>query len=84
MKEVMANSNRSKTHNASHPNDPSDGVNPNLHSNLIIDPVSEQSPGAVEIGFDRSVHKNCSEILWQNLSKKPDKIALVGPIGILT
>ena len=84
MKEVMANSNRSKTHDASYPNDPSDGVDPNLHSNLIVDPVSKQSPGAVEIGFDRSVHKNCSEILWQNLSKKPDKIALVGPIGILT
>ena len=80
----MSNLNGSETHDGSHPNKPNGRVDTNLHSDLIIDPVSKQSPGAVEIGFDRSAHKNCSEILWQNLSKKPDKIALIGPAGILT
>ncbi|MDC0633988.1 benzoate-CoA ligase family protein, partial [Planktomarina sp.] len=80
----MSNLNGSETHDGSHPNKPNGRVDTNLHSDLIIDPVSKQSPGAIEIGFDRSTHKNCSEILWQNLSKKPDKIALIGPAGILT
>ncbi|WP_210236621.1 benzoate-CoA ligase family protein [Arenibacterium halophilum] len=50
----------------------------------ITDPVPADTPGSVEIGFDKSAHPNCSEILWQNLSRNPDKTALVGPGGTLT
>ena len=50
----------------------------------IADPVSDDAPGAREIGFRRSAHQNCSEILWQNLTRNPDKVALLGPAGTLT
>ena len=50
----------------------------------ITDPVPADTPGSVEIGFEKSAHPNCSEILWQNLSRNPDKTALVGPGGTLT
>ncbi|QDZ02385.1 benzoate-CoA ligase family protein [Nitratireductor mangrovi] len=50
----------------------------------IVDPVAEDIPGAIEIGFQRSRHRNCSEVLWQNLARNPDKTAVVGPAGTLT
>ena len=50
----------------------------------IPDPVADDAPGAGEIGFDRRRHANCSEILWQNLTRNPDKPALVGPAGRAT
>ena len=50
----------------------------------IIDPVPEHTPGAIEIGFDKSQHRNGSDILWMNLIRNPDTVALVGPFGRLT
>lgn len=50
----------------------------------INDPVADTAPGAIEIGFDRTAHVNCSEILWQNLSRNPDRVAVIGPLGSLT
>lgn len=49
----------------------------------IIDPVGT-TPGATEIGFDRAAHRNCSEILWQNLTRNPDRLAVTGPARSLT
>jgi len=49
-----------------------------------LDPVPDDTPGAADIGFDRRLHNNCSEILWQNLTRNPGKPALVGPAGCLT
>lgn len=54
------------------------------HPDAVIDPVSDQTPGAKEIGFERAAHPNCSEILWQNLSRNPDKTALIGPVGTVS
>jgi benzoate-CoA ligase family protein len=51
---------------------------------LIVDPVSNDAPGAIEIGFDKKLHHNCSELLWQNLSRNPDKTALIGPAGAVS
>lgn len=48
------------------------------------DLVPDDSPGAIEVGYTRSDHANCSDILWQNLSRNPDKPALIGPAGTLT
>lgn len=50
----------------------------------LSDPVADDSPGAVEIGFDRTAHANCSAILWDNLARNPDKPAVIGPAGSLT
>lgn len=50
----------------------------------IVDPVTDDAPGAVEIGFDKSAHRNCSEILWRNLMRNADKAALIGPAGNMT
>ena len=50
----------------------------------IIDPVSDDTPGAREIGFTRSEHANCSAVLWDNLARNPDRIALTGPSGTLS
>jgi len=47
----------------------------------IVDPVSDTAPGAVEIGFDRVAHRNCSSILWDNLDRNPDTLAVTGPAG---
>lgn len=47
----------------------------------VSDPVGEGTPGAVEIGFDKSKHANCSAVLWDNLARNPDKLALIGPAG---
>lgn len=49
----------------------------------ITDPVGD-APGAAEIGFDRRAHANCSAILWDNLTRNPDKTAVTGPAGTLT
>ena len=54
------------------------------HPDAISDPVGDDTPGAAEIGFDRSAHPNCSETLWQNLARNPDKPAVIGPAGTLT
>ncbi|WP_138421453.1 hypothetical protein [Maritimibacter alexandrii] len=47
----------------------------------IADPVAQDVPGALEIGFDKADHPNCSDILWQNLDRNPDAIAVSGPAG---
>jgi benzoate-CoA ligase family protein len=51
---------------------------------VIVDPVSDDVAGAAEIGFTRTEHPNCSSILWDNLERNPDKLALTGPAGDLT
>jgi len=53
------------------------------HPDAVVDPVGETAGGA-EIGFDKSAHPNCSEILWQNLTRNPDTLAVTGPAGTLT
>ncbi|MEY4890529.1 MAG: hypothetical protein RIQ75_1659 [Pseudomonadota bacterium] len=50
----------------------------------IFDPVADTSAGAVEIGFQRLAHRNCSHILWQNLARNPDRLAVTGPLGSMT
>lgn len=50
----------------------------------IIDPVADTSTGAAEIGFQRAAHRNCSAILWQNLERNPDKLAVIGRLGAMT
>lgn len=50
----------------------------------VRDPVDPAVPGAVEIGFDKAKHANCSEILWQNLDRNPEKTAVTGPLGSVT
>jgi benzoate-CoA ligase family protein len=50
----------------------------------IIDPVQDTADGAAEIGFQRVPHRNCSDILWQNLVRNPDKLAVIGPMGSMT
>lgn len=54
------------------------------HPAVITDPVGEDTTGAAEIGFDKSAHPNCSAILWNNLPRNPDKLALTGPAGDVT
>ena len=51
---------------------------------LVLDPVADDAPGAIDIDFDRRRHSNCSQILWRNLAVNPDKLALVGPAGCAT
>jgi len=55
-----------------------------IWSAQITDPVPDDVPAVAEIGFERSAHPNCSEILWQNLTRNPDKTAVIGPAGKLT
>lgn len=50
----------------------------------VTDPVGDGTPGATEIGFDKAAHPNCSSILWDNLTRNPDKPALIGPAGTTT
>jgi benzoate-CoA ligase family protein len=50
----------------------------------IVDPVGDDAPGAVEIGFDRTAHPNCSAILWDNLVRNSEKFAVIGPAGGMT
>jgi len=50
----------------------------------ILDPVGDETAGAEEIGFDKASAWNCSSVLWENLSRNPEKIAVTGPLGALT
>ncbi|MBN8293476.1 benzoate-CoA ligase family protein [Rhodobacter sp. NTK016B] len=49
-----------------------------------VDPVGDDTAGAKEIGFDKTAHNNCADILWDNLARNPDKPALTGPAGTLS
>lgn len=49
----------------------------------VTDPVGEV-PGARAIGFDKAAHPNCGAVLWDNLDRNPDKLALTGPAGDMT
>jgi len=49
----------------------------------VADPVGE-TPGAAAIGFDKAKHANCSAILWDNLDRNPEKVAVTSPAGMLT
>lgn len=49
----------------------------------IIDPVSNDVPGVIEIGFDKASFQNCSDILWQNLDRNPERTAIIGPDSTL-
>lgn len=51
------------------------------HPDPVVDPVGPDTAGAREIGFDPADHPNCSAILWDNLERNPDKIAVTGPAG---
>ena len=55
-----------------------------VEAGAATDPVAPDTPGAVEIGFDRALHPNCSAVLWDNLDRDPDKLAVTGPAGDLT
>ena len=50
----------------------------------IADPVAPDVAGAREIGFDKAAHRNCSDVLWQNLARNPDNTAVTGPMGRLS
>lgn len=54
------------------------------HPDPVSDPVGADTPGAAEIGFQKGDHPNCSDILWQNAARNPDKLALIGPGGTLS
>lgn len=49
----------------------------------ISDPVGNP-PGARAVGFDKSRHANASAILFDNLERNPDAMAITGPGGTLT
>lgn len=49
----------------------------------IADPVGE-APGSAEIGFAKADHPNASAVLFDNLTRAPDAIALTGPCRTLT
>lgn len=51
---------------------------------VIIDPVSDQTPGSIELGYDKKSFSNCSDVLWQNLNRNPGKIAVIGPLGTMS
>ena len=53
-------------------------------ADIVTDPVAPDAPGSIEIGFDRTRHRNCSVVLWDNLDRNPDKPAVTGPAGDLT
>ena len=59
----------------------SQGSNPKTP---LTDPVALNAAGAQEIGFDKAQHRNCSDILWQNLARNPDKTAVTGPNGSIS
>ena len=46
----------------------------------ILDPVGD-IPGSRAIGFDKAAHSNCSAILFDNLDREPDALAVTGPAG---
>lgn len=49
----------------------------------LEDPVGITAAGRA-IGFDKSNHPNCSSILFDNLDRNPDSLAVTGPAGELT
>ena len=53
-------------------------------ASTVTDPVAPNVPGSIEIGFDRTLHPNCSAVLWDNLARNPDTLAVTGPAGSLT
>ena len=55
-----------------------------VEADTMTDPVAPDAPSSVEIGFDRARHPNCSAVLWDNLDRSPDKLAVTGPAGDLT
>lgn len=51
----------------------------------IVDPVADDTVGAIEIGFDRSRHANASQILFDNLKNgNADRPAAHGPFGCMS
>lgn len=56
---------------------------PDTQSPGITDPVGETA-AAKEIGFDKAQHANCSAILFDNLQRNPESVAVTGPLGTLT
>lgn len=50
----------------------------------IVDLLADQTPGSIEIGFDKQRYPNCSEVLWQNLARNPENLAITGPLGQLS
>ena len=48
----------------------------------LTDPLPPDAGSA--IGFDPHAHPNCAAILWDNLGRNPDAIAVTGPAGTLT
>ncbi|SDK35429.1 benzoate-CoA ligase family [Agrobacterium fabrum] len=55
-----------------------------MRSGAISDPVGDATAGAAEIGFCKEDHRNCSVVLWDNLHRNPDKLAVIGPAGSRT
>ena len=49
----------------------------------IVDPLGLH-PAAEVLGFDKSQHANCSSILFDNLERNPEALAVTGPLGDLT
>jgi len=49
----------------------------------VIDPVGETT-GAAEISFNKADYPNASSILFDNLQRNPEAIAVTGPAGTLT
>ncbi|MEM1046093.1 MAG: benzoate-CoA ligase family protein [Pseudomonadota bacterium] len=49
----------------------------------LVDPVGD-TPAAREIGFDKTRHTNASAILFDNLKRDPDAIAVLAPGASLT
>lgn len=46
----------------------------------IVDPVG-RTASEQAIGFDKAAHPNCSAILFDNLDRDPDALAVTGPAG---
>ena len=46
----------------------------------IVDPVG-RTAASEAIGFDKARHPNCSAILFDNLARNPDALAVTGPGG---
>ena len=50
----------------------------------LHDPVPDTAPPCAEIGFQRADYANCADILWQNLARNPNSVAVTGPLGTLS
>lgn len=51
---------------------------------FISDPLASDASSAAEIGYKKDLHSNCSQMLWQNLDRNPEKQAVMGPMGTMT